>query len=57
MLPPKGYEWPGPPIRTKPLDQDPDQPHPYRDDLYDCLVCGGTRGNPIHMEPLEGWPK
>jgi hypothetical protein len=45
------------PIATKPLDVNPDEPHRWEiASLWgECLICGGSRMNPIHAEPLEGW--
>lgn len=52
--------WPS--VGTRHLELDPDKPHPYqqnrgRGGYGGCGVCGGSPKNPVHIEPLEGWPK
>ncbi len=45
------------PIETT-IGIDPDQPHRYWPGAWAaCRVCRGSRENPIHTEPLLGWPE
>jgi hypothetical protein len=54
---PKPWVDPGPSITTKPIDVAPDDPHHWVPaSLWgECLICGGSRGNPIHTASLGGW--
>ena len=57
---------PGPSISLNHL-RDPDKPHPFigrtpskfvRGDAGSpCRTCGGGWSLPIHLPPLEGWPR